>query len=194
MRATPSCPRESDVIELATLGHWPAFADDGLKIHVGQCGICGEVARVAAAMADWRDAPTGVIQLPDASRVWREAERRARLEAMRQATRPVLAAEVAAAAVAALLLLAVGPGLWSTVVPIFTPTEDGLPLSMARQALEVLRSLAASPWDGLARLAPPVRWSLLALAGWAVLLSVALSLASLADWLPQNRRHSGPVR
>jgi hypothetical protein len=194
MRATPSCPRESEVIELATLGHWPAFADDGLKVHARQCAVCGEVARVAAALADWRDAPTNVVQLPDASRVWREAERRARLDAMRQATRPLLAAEIAAAAVAALLFLAFGPALWSAVAPILVPTEAGFPLSMAGQTLGALRSVATSPWEGLAGLAPTVRWSLVTLAAWAVLVSVALSLAGLADWLPQDRRHSGPAR
>ena len=194
MSGPPSCPRESEVIELAALGHWPAFADDGLKIHAGQCAVCAEVARVAAALADWRDAPADTIRLPDASRVWREAERRARLEAMRQATRPVLAAEIAAAAVAALILVAFGPGLWSAVVAMFTPAESGVPVSLARQVLEALRAVAASPWEGLARLAPPLRWGLVTLAGWALLLSVALSLAGLADWLPQNRRHSGPAR
>ena len=106
-----ACPHEGDVLELAALGRWPDRANAALRAHVATCAICADLAEVAGALAEWQDAALSRVRVPDASHVWRQAERRARAEAARRATQPVLAVELAAVAVFVLALVAWGPTL-----------------------------------------------------------------------------------
>jgi hypothetical protein len=191
-----SCPHEQDVLELASLGHWPAFADPALREHAASCPVCGDLARVAAALAGWRDEDRARVRVPDASRVWHEAGRRARAEAARRATRPVLAVELAALAAGVLLAATWGPALWAVAARFV----DGLaPVAWLTQMSQAVSALpegtsAALGWPA-ALSTPVVRWSLLTLAAWAVLVPLALSLASLADRLPHpDNGHSKPAR
>jgi hypothetical protein len=189
-----SCPHEGDVLELATLGRWPDRADHALRAHVATCAICADLAQIAGAMTEWQDSALSRVRVPDASHVWRQAERRARAEAARRATRPVLAVEVAAVAAVVLVLVTWGPAL--AMLSSFTASSEGW-LTGGWRLLSGLPSAMAGWWQAFswpAGLTSTVRWSLLTLAAWAVLLPIALSLAGLADRLPRRGSgHSGPV-
>lgn len=89
------CSCERDVLDLVAMGQWPSRADQKLRDHVAGCPTCAEVASVASAVREWAEEPAPV-KVPDASVVWYLAQVRAREEATRKASRPVLAAQAAA--------------------------------------------------------------------------------------------------
>lgn len=192
MIRVPSCPHEGDVLELTALGRWPDRADAALRSHVTTCQVCGDLAEVAAAVAAWQDAVLSEVRLPDASHVWRQAEHRARVDAARRATHPVLAVELAAVAAVVLMLVT-----WAPALVALAPFGNGW-LSSGWQALSDAPTAVAGWWQALGwpvSLTSTVRWGLLTLAAWAVLLPIALSLARLADRMPrQGDGHSGPIR
>ncbi len=75
--------------------------DAELCAHLEQCASCAELATVAAAIGEARDAIPGAVTIPDSGRVWRVAQLRARREAIKDAGRPITAAHVIALACAA---------------------------------------------------------------------------------------------
>ena len=194
MNPVPTCPHEGDVLELTALGRWPDGADADLRSHVATCPICIDLADVAGALAEWQDAAISRVRVPDASLVWRQAERRARADAARRAAHPVLAVELAAVAAVVLLIVAWGPALAGLAG--VTPAGAGW-LNSGWQTLSGLPSAIGSWWQAIgwpASLTSTVRWSLLTLAAWAVLLPIALSLAGLADRVPRRGNgHSGRI-
>jgi hypothetical protein len=194
--AATSCPHEQDVLELASLGHWPAFAEPALREHAASCPVCGDLARVAAALADWRDEDRERVRVPGAARIWHEAGRRARAEAARRATRPVLAVELAALAAGMLLATTWGPAVWALAAGFFDDMAPVAWLAQMSRAVPALPGGAAAALGWPAALSTPVvRWSLLTLAAWAVLVPLALSLAGLADRMPRpDNGHSKPAR
>jgi hypothetical protein len=199
MTFAPSCPHEAEVLEIAALGRWPEFAEPALRTHAADCATCGELARVAMGIAAWQDVSLSTVRLPDASHVWREAERRARSDATRRATRPVLAVELAALAVALLLMATWGPALWavaSGVLEGFVPSEGLWPAQVWTGLAGLWSADVASDTQGWSSSAgSTVRWSVLTVAAWAVLVSLALSLAGLADRTSDPESgHSKPAR
>ncbi len=107
-RHDDGCAHEREVLDLVAVGQWPGRADAALQSHVAGCATCREVAAVAVAVREWADDPRPVT-VPDASVVWYRAQVRAREEAARRATRPVLAAQVVALATVILALTTIGP-------------------------------------------------------------------------------------
>ena len=194
MRTIPTCPYENDVLDLATMGGWPDRADAALRTHVVACETCADLAAVAGSLTDWQDTSLARVRVPDAAHVWRQAERRARTEAVRRASQPVLAVEVATVAAVVLLVVLWGPSL--SALAGLTAWNGGW---FSGGWLRVFEWPAAISqwWETLgwpSSVTSTVRWSLLTLAAWAVLLPLAFSLAGLADRLPRHRdRPSGPV-
>lgn len=105
------CPHEPDVLDAVASRRWPDRLPPALAAHVVECGLCADLAEVARALRqDYEDAWAGA-RVPPAGLVWWRAEMRARAEAARVVSRPMLALHVAAAAcalVAAALWLLIG--------------------------------------------------------------------------------------
>ncbi len=171
MSSPQACPHERDVLDLVAVGQWPARADAALQAHVAHCACCGEVAAVASAVRDWADAAPAP-KVPDAAVVWYRAQVRAREEAARRASRPVLVGQLFALATVVLAVATLGPGWgWFTaLVPDWTMPAWSFDLSAMWPSLPTLADLRQWSWFGWAALAAGVTWLI---AG-----SVALVLAA----------------
>jgi hypothetical protein len=189
----PTCPYEHDVLDLVTMDGWPDRADATLRAHVAAGETCADLAAVATSLTGWQETALAAVRVPDDAHVWRQAERRARTEAVRRASQPVLAVELAAVAAVVLLLVAWGPSVLALAgVP---PWRDGW--TGGWQVLAGWSAAIGSWWGRLgwpASLTSTDQWGLLPLAAWAVLVPLAFSLAGLADRRPRHRdRPSGPI-
>jgi len=102
-----TCPREAELQAALRAGRWPAASDAALRDHVAQCRSCSDVALVMHTMQQARaQANTPALQAPGT--LWWRAQLRRRQQAVEQATRPIVLAEIAAfAAVFAGLALSV---------------------------------------------------------------------------------------
>jgi hypothetical protein len=84
------CVRDADLIDAIASRRWPERADAELRAHVAQCAVCADIAAVAVAMHDDRDAAFAeAAHLPSADIVWFRAQSRARADASREAARPI---------------------------------------------------------------------------------------------------------
>jgi hypothetical protein len=113
------CARESEVIDVALRGRWPAGADEELRVHVESCEACADTALVAASLrADYlltrQDAP-----VPSAAHVWWRATLRARMDVAREAARPTTMAQGLAGAAAIGLLVALIGMVWPWLAAAF---------------------------------------------------------------------------
>ncbi len=126
--ADMSCPCERDVLDLVAIGQWPSRADATLRAHAAECAICKEVAAVATVVREWADDPQPV-KVPDAAVVWYRAQVRAREEAARRASRPVLAAQLVALATVILAVITIGPSAewYLALLPEFSLPTFSLP-------------------------------------------------------------------
>lgn len=89
------CEFEADVLCAVLQSRWPAKVDAELRAHVEGCPICKDVTVVAAALDGEAVATRAEAHpLPDAGRVWWHAQLRARREAVKDAGRPITAAQV----------------------------------------------------------------------------------------------------
>jgi hypothetical protein len=98
------CPLESEVLAALRQSRSAQHLNPGLRDHLAACPHCSSLADVAAAFMDDRDELLDCPTLPDATRVWRLAQLRARREAVRTAGRPITAVQVSAFACASGLL------------------------------------------------------------------------------------------
>jgi hypothetical protein len=94
------CEKEQAVVAALLTGTLP----DGLRAHAEVCEMCMEVVLLAQSLQDVAPA-AGELRVPDAGRVWRQAQAFARKRAIAKATQPIRIARIAAcvAAIAALL-------------------------------------------------------------------------------------------
>jgi hypothetical protein len=108
---TPSpCEHEGAVLAAVRAGE----PDDALRLHLGACAPCAELAAVAGSLRTMAAALDG-RPLPDPRRLYREAARQARQEAARRAARAVDLTR-AVAVVAAVLTGALGAArLWPSL-------------------------------------------------------------------------------
>ncbi len=165
-----SCSCERDVLDLVAIGQWPSRADATLRAHVATCESCAEVASVAAAVREWADEPQPV-KMPDASVVWYRAQVRAREEATRRASRPVLVAQLFAVATVALAVFWIGPSL-SLSMPDVSGWWSALP------SLPSLPSVGGVSTESLSRFSW-IGWAALAALGtWAIVGSIAYLLTA----------------
>lgn len=170
-----SCSCERDVLDLVAVGQWPARADETLRAHVAGCETCAEVASIASVVRDWANETdaAGPVKVPDASVVWYRAQVRAREDAARRASRPLLVAQLFAVATVALAVFWMGPSLsWSPSLPDVSGWWAALPsLSNLSAVSDVsTQSLARFSWLGWAALA--------ALGAWAIVGSIAYLLTA----------------
>jgi hypothetical protein len=146
------CAREASIVRAA----WsPDFAsgrlDAELESHLAECETCAEIAALARALRDDRDAACAGASVPSAGAVWWRAQRRAREEAARRAARPISFVHgIALGTVAAAALAVFSLGLddvrallagWSHAFswPVFpTVTAVDLVSSLPASALLVL--------------------------------------------------------
>jgi hypothetical protein len=98
------CEFEGDVLAAVIQSRWPSRVDPELRAHVEGCGICRDVAVVAAAIEESREELRGAAVIPDSGRVWWIAQMRARREAAKAAARPITITEMVAFACAIGLL------------------------------------------------------------------------------------------
>ena len=166
-----SCPCERDVLDLVAIGQWPSRADETLRAHVAACATCAEVASVAAVVRDWANETDAAdaehsVKVPDASVVWYRAQVRAREDAARRASRPLLVAQLFAVATVALAVFWIGPNL-SVSMPDVSGWWAALP-SLPTMPEVSTESLSRFSWLGWAALA--------ALGAWAVVGSIAYLL------------------
>ena len=75
-----------------------------LRVHISFCEICREASLVADAIREARDELRSSAVLPDSGRVWRQAQIRARREAIAAAGRPITLVQMIALACATGLL------------------------------------------------------------------------------------------
>jgi hypothetical protein len=125
----PICEREQDVLDAIGNSGWPGRCDDELRAHVNVCAVCSDLAEVAAAVIDDRDAAWSLARVPPAGIVWWRAQLRAREEAARAAGRPVAFAQGVAASVAVWLIVSLVRALpadylveWRTWIGSAVPT------------------------------------------------------------------------
>src|SRR5437868_10405111 len=90
------CEFEADVLAAVLQSRWPEHVDAALREHVVHCEICSDVAVVAGALQEI-PAPAA---LPNAGKVWWQAQLRARRESAAAAGRPITATQVLAFACA----------------------------------------------------------------------------------------------
>jgi hypothetical protein len=98
------CEFEAEVLGAVLQSRWPEHVDDQLRVHAACCAICSEVASVARAFDGSLEELRASAQVPDASRVWWQAQLRARREAIETAGRPITAVQLVAFACAVGLL------------------------------------------------------------------------------------------
>ena len=98
------CEFEAEVLAAVFESRWPEQVSDELRAHAAQCQICSDVAAVCSAIGEAQAELLAEAAVPDASRVWRRAQVRARREAVKAAGRPITAAQVIAFACAMGLL------------------------------------------------------------------------------------------
>lgn len=170
-----SCPCERDVLDLVAIGQWPSRADETLRAHVAGCATCAEVASIAAVVRDWANETEATdaaqsVKVPDASVVWYRAQVRAREDAARRASRPLLVAQMFAVATVALAVFWMGPSLsWVPSLPDVSGWWAVLPSLPTVPDVSTER-LSRFSWLGWAALA--------ALGAWAIVGSIAYLLTA----------------
>ena len=99
------CAREKEVAELVERGQWPHACSPEMRDHVEGCRVCGELTLVKQALRRERTDAMAQPALPSASALWWRAQLRKRNEALGKIGRPILGAEIFAAAMLALVAL-----------------------------------------------------------------------------------------
>jgi hypothetical protein len=160
------CAREADLLDAIASNRWPTRVDEDLRTHIAACGACADLAVVASALRNDRDAALmEAASLPPAGLVWLRAQARGRADAARAAARPVTimqaAAMAAATAVVSLLIGLLAVWVWTR-----------------RESLHVPLLADAA---GLEPIGFAVHGVLLAIALWLVLAPVAVYLLAAEE-------------
>lgn len=109
-----NCEHEIEILDAVLDGRWPDGCDTDLRAHAAACPSCSELLAVAVPLRDDYHHAVHEADPPPAAAVWWRAQRRARYEAMQNATRTVAAVQtglVAAAGVVGMALIG-GIGAW----------------------------------------------------------------------------------
>jgi hypothetical protein len=139
------CEREQDVLDAVTSGRWPARGDEELRAHVTACDVCSDLAEVAAAVIDDRDAAWTQARVPSAGMVWWRAQLRAREDAARAAGRPVAFIQGVAASVALWLIVSLVRALPAEYLSNWRTWVSSVVPSFAFTMADVARVTAAVP-------------------------------------------------
>jgi hypothetical protein len=181
MTLRTSCPHEAEVVDLVAIGQWPARADAALAEHVAGCEICGDVAVVATALTDLGESSMAAVRVPDAGTVWYRAQVAAREDLARRATRPMLAAEIAAA-LAAVTVVVLTWQMGGDVVHQWWNGLAGLSIELSVSQTAGWFSDLGATW----------RWIIIGFAAWIALIPAAFYVAYFVDRLgePSPDRHT----
>jgi hypothetical protein len=96
------CEREQQVIHATRNGLWTS----SLRAHLRECALCTETELIAASLKESAATLPRQIDLPPAGLIWRRAQTRRRVDALRRATRrPFLIVGVLSSLYAVVLLL-----------------------------------------------------------------------------------------
>jgi hypothetical protein len=147
------CPYEEEVLAAVAQSRWPGRIEPELRAHASSCAICSEAAAVAGALDASRDELLASAALPDAGRVWRLAQLRARLEAAETANLPISAAQAVACAGAVALLGAIIGATWGWFQSALRGLAANLPSLDPAGLLTSVTALPAGPAALLAGLA-----------------------------------------
>ena len=134
------CPREQDVLEAVVSTRWT----EDLRRHVEQCRECGDLAMVAGALHDEREAAWSEAQPPTAGQVWWRATMRTRAEAERAAARPITVLQALAAACAVGVFAAFITRSWASLGQSLTWIVAALTAVAVQQALIIGLVLGAA--------------------------------------------------
>jgi hypothetical protein len=94
------CEHESDVLSAVYTNRWPDKVGDELREHVFECRVCADVLAVAAAFEADTDRARAEAHVPDATIVWWRAQFKSRIEAEKEAVRPITVAQAVGLAAA----------------------------------------------------------------------------------------------
>jgi hypothetical protein len=98
-------------LDLVRAGRWPDGCDEETRSHVGACSDCAESVQVASMIAADYHAAIRTAPVPSSGLVWWRAQRRAREEAERAATRAITVVQGASVAIGVAVAAAIiGPG------------------------------------------------------------------------------------
>jgi len=111
-----TCNHLDEVRQALHNGHWPAASSPELRAHVAACARCTQEVLLTTAFQQARSDGIAASQPAPASIVWWRAKARRREEALRKATRPVLAAQIFALLVVLATVGLMAARHWSTVV------------------------------------------------------------------------------
>lgn len=133
------CTWEEEVVTAVRAGQWPEHCAPELREHVTECAGCADMAAVAAALFDDASVALRDVHVPAPGAVWWRAQRRARAEAVRAASRAMTVVQVVSV-VSAVVLAVVLFGMpampeidWMMLMPHWT-----LPLILAAAACVAL--------------------------------------------------------
>jgi len=111
-----NCNHLDELRQALHSGHWPAASSPELRAHVAACARCTQEVLLTSAFRQARSDGIVASQPTPASIVWWRAKARRREEALRKATRPVLAAQIFAILVVLATVGLMAARHWSTVV------------------------------------------------------------------------------
>jgi len=111
------CGREDEVVEAIAFGRWSVERSPELVAHAAGCAICRDVADVALALHDDREAVMGDAHPPTAGVVWWRATVRARAEAAHTAMQPITVLQGVAGACMAGATAALASAAWRWMDP-----------------------------------------------------------------------------
>jgi hypothetical protein len=97
------CPRQTEVRQLVTSGHWPHACPPELRAHLDGCRSCAGLLLVTQTFQASRATLSAQAKLPAAGAIWWRAQLRRRNAAVERLSRPLLGAYVFALAVTVLV-------------------------------------------------------------------------------------------
>lgn len=101
---TVECSREAEIFDALATGRWPEQTSDELRAHATACAVCADVVEVAAPLLAERGELSEEARIPSSAVMWWRAQMRARQEAAREASRPIVVAQVIATTAALILV------------------------------------------------------------------------------------------
>jgi len=107
-----ACPREQELGELISRGHWPDACSHELREHVAGCRACRELVVVKQAFGRERMEAAGEARLESPGVLWWRAQLRRRNAAIERIARPLLGAQIFALVVC--LAAAVAYVVWQS--------------------------------------------------------------------------------
>lgn len=101
-----TCSRQSEILELLALGHWPQACPQELRAHLAECRSCADLLLVTQAFQRSRANTAAQAQLPAPGAIWWRAQLRRRNAAVERVGKPILGAYIFALSMMVLVAVA----------------------------------------------------------------------------------------